>query len=97
MPTWSRESLIPIIENGKYFNKNMPDGARLRFMFVHPNKSAANTWLWHADVVKMGNQFILYEMNIPGHFGMPNLWTNGSAIGHGEVIFINKIIIYFSR
>lgn len=55
----------------------MPDGIRKNFMFVFPNKTAANSHIWNGVAVKMGNQFLLYELT-PTHTDVGNVFNSNS-------------------
>lgn len=79
-PAWYTGSFVQLIANGNYFNKDMPDGTRINFMFVFPNKVAANSHIWNGVAVKMGKQFLLYQIS-PTHTDVGNVFTNASNNG----------------
>lgn len=79
-PSWSTVSFLAQIKSGGYFNRNTPDGMALRFIFVYPNRSAGNTHIWHGIAIKLGQQFLLYEIT-PEHTNVGNLWNNVSNDG----------------
>lgn len=74
---WSTPYFIQLITNGNYFKTTMQDGTRINFMFVFPNKSASNTHIWNGVAVKMGKQFLLYEIQ-PTHTNVGNVFANQS-------------------
>lgn len=77
---WDAGKFKDQIIAGKYFTKDMQDGTTLRFIFVYPNKTQANTHIWHGVAVKMGNQFLLYEIT-PTHKDVGNVWSAKSNNG----------------
>lgn len=76
-PSWSTAAFVEQIKSGGYFKQNMQDGTRINFMFVYPNKQAGNTHLWNGVAVKMGKQFILYQIS-PDHLNVGNVFENQS-------------------
>lgn len=79
-PNWDAGKFKDQIVSGGYFTKDMPDGTTLRFMFVYPNKTQSNTHIWHGVAVKLGNQFLLYEIT-PTHKDVGNVWSSKSNNG----------------
>lgn len=70
---WDAGQFLNIAKN--YFSRNTPDGTTLRFFFINPNTGAGpNQNVWHALVVKLGQQLLLYEVQ-PEHNGVGNLWS----------------------
>jgi len=84
-PVWDVPAFVKQIKDGKYFNKDTPDGTILTIIFVHPkvNPDGNLTNIWYASVVKLGKQFLIYEiLTDPGapyiHHTANNLWTSQS-------------------
>lgn len=84
-PKWEVPAFTQQIKDGNYFNKDTPDGTTLHIMFVHPkvNPDGNLTRIWYASVVKLGKQFLIFEMMTdPGvpyiHHTANNLWTTSS-------------------
>jgi hypothetical protein len=76
-PNWNTAAFIN--QAKPYFSGNMPDGTTLRFLFVYPGTGggAGNQNVWHANIVKLGQQILLYELQ-PEHDGISNLWSGQS-------------------
>ena len=77
---WDQSIWIKHISDKNYFNRNMPDGTLLKFLFVHPgnmNASDPNRWVRYGHAVKLGKQF-LYA-NIQSHEEFPNPANNTSS------------------
>jgi hypothetical protein len=77
---WDQDKQIAYITNNKFFNKNMPDGTLLKFLFVHPggmNLNHPNRWIKYVDAIKYGNQFIFFVHNT--HENIENPLTQKSS------------------
>lgn len=79
-PDWRTPAFVNQIKSGNYFSRNSPDGTTLRFFFIFPSKGASNTHVWHGVAVKLGQQFLLYEIT-PQHTNVGNLWSSSSNNG----------------
>jgi hypothetical protein len=74
---WDQGEMTRHITNNNFFNKNMPDGTMMKFLFVHPgdmNVNHPNRWFLYFDAIKMGNQFLMAK--IQAHENVPNPANN---------------------
>lgn len=70
---WDQATWIKYITDKNFFNKSMPDGTLLKFLFVHPGNMNLNDpyrWARYGHAVKLGNQFLYGD--IQSHENFPN-------------------------
>jgi hypothetical protein len=80
---WDQSKMREHITNNNYFNKSMPDGTLIKFLFIHPgdmNPAHPNRWMKYMDAIKVGNQFLMAD--IQTHENVPNPATNQSNDGN---------------
>lgn len=73
---WDQSKWIAYITQQKYFNRNMPDGIILKFLFVYDNKNG-NVSYSYCNAIKIGNQFMFTQVKTEN--GLANPATNTSS------------------
>jgi hypothetical protein len=69
---WNQNTFVKHIEDGRYFNRGMPNGTILKFLFVTPGGSGN---LRYCHAIKYNNQFLVFNMP-PDHTGITFTDTN---------------------
>ena len=76
---WDQSAWVKYISDKNFFDRSMPDGTLLKFLFIHPgnmNNSDPNRWFANCQAVKVGKQFLL--INLQRHENIPNPVVNTS-------------------